>query len=107
MLKQLNSLEALKFKHEVHGLLISYIERSQAKVKVHIFPLFTQSIHPASQKLIATGQVFNQALFQVQAPLLAVLNAMLNMSRMAHLIRHITKNNTTSFENNYDFMLRK
>ncbi|GFO10209.1 hypothetical protein PoB_003671400 [Plakobranchus ocellatus] len=45
MLKQLNSLEALKFKHEVHGLLISYIERSQAKSS-H-FPT-VHTVHPSS-----------------------------------------------------------
>ncbi|GFO01533.1 hypothetical protein PoB_002803800 [Plakobranchus ocellatus] len=45
MLKQLNSLEALKFKHEVRGLLISYIERSQAKSS-H-FPT-VHTVHPSS-----------------------------------------------------------
>ncbi|GFO24144.1 hypothetical protein PoB_005064900 [Plakobranchus ocellatus] len=45
MLKQLTSLEALKFKHEVHGLLISYIERSQAKSS-H-FPT-VHTVHPSS-----------------------------------------------------------
>ncbi|GFR91302.1 hypothetical protein ElyMa_006172000 [Elysia marginata] len=42
MLKQLNSLEALKFKHEVHGLLISYIERSQSKSS------HDPTVHPSS-----------------------------------------------------------
>ncbi|GFS22539.1 hypothetical protein ElyMa_001618200 [Elysia marginata] len=44
MLKQLNSLEVLKFKHEVHGLLISYIERSQSKTKSSHVP----TVHPSS-----------------------------------------------------------
>ncbi|GFS25617.1 hypothetical protein ElyMa_005189100 [Elysia marginata] len=42
MLKQLNSLEASKFKHKVHGLLISYIERLQSKSS-HV-----STVHPSS-----------------------------------------------------------
>lgn len=45
MLKQLNSLEALKFKHEVHGLLITYIERSRSQ-RSHLSTLHT--VHPTS-----------------------------------------------------------
>ncbi|GFO06974.1 hypothetical protein PoB_003347900 [Plakobranchus ocellatus] len=68
MLKQLNSLDASKFKHEVHGLLISYTERSQSNV-----PIF-HSVHQASfSAIMATRLVINQALAKVHALPIAVL----------------------------------
>lgn len=46
MITQLDPLEALKFKHEVHGLLISYLERAKAKSShVPTFHTFQQPRH--------------------------------------------------------------